>query len=188
MAELTLYYYKLSLKSRQAWRDMHTRHGLHSQIRKCVPVEPHPLWRIVEQGKVIVQAVAPIDWGNLPDDYLWSPPDTIVLSLDVQPGEQLGFELLANPTRRCNGKRVGADYGQWIQRQAAQAGVQIWCDIQELHPVDARKPQGPPMHFVRALFAGSLEVKEPVPFIQAVQKGFGTAKAFGFGLMLLNAG
>lgn len=115
------------------------------------------------------------------------------------------FDLLANPTRKItkldrdgratrNGRRVALlradDQLAWLERKAVEGGFRL------LHtpPVDVDRATASPfsirsrdergMHFgVR--FRGLLEVENRVVFQETFHKGVGSAKAFGYGLLVL---
>lgn len=110
------------------------------------------------------------------------------------------FQVRTNPTikrvvrntageRKKNGRRTGIyDPGglhAWIRRKALQAGIEI---------IDCFA--GPPIHtyFVKegrrgkhiaVDFHGALRVSEREAFRRAFETGIGPAKAFGFGLLML---
>ncbi len=144
----------------------------------------------------------------------WCPSDAFVAK-EISPGflshKHYAFDLRANPTkvliqrspdgspiRKSNGKRTLGkriplvspdDLKTWIDRKAAESGFRI----SEARPLEI----GPMVeHHFRAKgnrgyhggvqFRGVLEVTEPAKFAQAHLKGVGTAKAFGFGLLLLS--
>lgn len=115
------------------------------------------------------------------------------------------FDLVANPTRKIvksdpdgrptkNGKRVALlraeDQLAWLQRKAADGGFRLLY----IPPVDIdratasafsiRSRQEHGMHFgVR--FRGLLEVENRDAFQEAFYKGVGSAKAFGYGMLVL---
>lgn len=144
----------------------------------------------------------------------WCPAEAFVAK-EIAPGfllhKHYAFDLRANPTkvliqrgpdgspmRRKNGKsslgkRVPLisreDLKGWIDRKAAEAGFRI----SEARPLEI----GPMVehHFRErenrgyhggVQFRGILEVTDPARFSQAYFKGIGSAKGFGFGLLLLS--
>lgn len=113
------------------------------------------------------------------------------------------FDLLANPTRKLktytvtgdrekNGSRIGI-VGQeeqltWLKNKGIQHGFNL---LQEENiMLDAANPQlfikkaKAGLH-VAVRFRGILQVTDAALFKMAFLKGIGTAKAFGFGLLLL---
>jgi len=110
------------------------------------------------------------------------------------------FQVRANPTikrvvrdtageQKKNGRRTGIydpeGLHAWIRRKALQAGIEILdCSA------------GPPLHsyFVKeghrgkhiaVDFQGALRVKDRAAFEKTFRTGIGPAKAFGFGLLML---
>ena len=111
------------------------------------------------------------------------------------------FDLRANPTRRVvklgedgqptkNGCRkpldsLGDQIG-WLERKASAAGFNV-VDVPE---VGVRQDQVFRKHGSRGVhtgvrFQGLLEVTEPDVFKTAFFQGIGSAKGFGFGMLLL---
>lgn len=111
------------------------------------------------------------------------------------------FDLRANPTRRIvklgadgqptkNGRRSPlnslADQIGWLERKASSAGFKLV----ELPDVGVRQDQvfrKRGQHGVHAgvRFQGVLEVTDPALFQTAFYQGIGSAKGFGFGMLLL---
>jgi len=113
------------------------------------------------------------------------------------------FSLLANPTKKVrsnatgertkNGRRVPlttrADLLAWLERKAAASGFVIDADSTQTVPRGREyfhkdKPRAQGLH-AAVEFRGRLRVTDPVPFRSAVAAGIGSAKAFGFGLLVL---
>ena len=123
---------------------------------------------------------------------------------------QYAFDLRANPTKcevkrgpngetllRPNGKRAHGtrkplvkhdELREWLMRKAEAGGF----SIMDTRPLDV----GPAVeNYFRKVghngfhcgvqFRGVLEVTEPAKFVEAYHSGIGSAKGFGFGLMLL---
>jgi CRISPR system Cascade subunit CasE len=112
------------------------------------------------------------------------------------------FSLLANPTRKVrsnasgertkNGRRLAlterADLVQWLQRKGEAGGFDINPETlrtvprgREFFHKDAHT------HGTHSAvdFQGELNVKDPLHFRAAFAAGIGSAKAFGFGLLVL---
>jgi CRISPR system Cascade subunit CasE len=85
--------------------------------------------------------------------------------------------------------RVVADAGRvWLQRQGARAG--FTCDGEDACRVDAHRVmrlarRGAAARFGVLDLSGVLTVTDPMTFVPALLAGFGRAKAFGCGLMLI---
>ncbi|GAB4151245.1 MAG: type I-E CRISPR-associated protein Cas6/Cse3/CasE [Roseiflexaceae bacterium] len=128
-------------------------------------------------------------------------------------GAQLLFRLRANPTKRISnrqpdrtdqllGKRVAilreADQLAWLQRKGEQHGFRLLAttttaDVPEARAATQETVRGwrpathttpvMPLTFGAVRFDGRLEVTDPALFLQALQQGIGSGKAFGFGLL-----
>lgn len=141
--------------------------------------------------------------------------DTKPFEPDLEEGDLLRFSLRANPTVKRNGKRhdvvmdaktrleaedvpredwpsqaelVYEHCTAWLSTRAERWGFELLPDAlraegYEIHRL--RKPSGRPVRFATCDFSGVLRVKEPHPFLEHVRHGFGPAKGFGCGLMLL---
>ena len=77
----------------------------------------------------------------------------------------------------------------WLTRQGETAGFSVLdekvrIDGYEQHSID-RGASGAPMSFSTLDFEGLLTVSEPSVFLAALANGFGAAKAYGCGLMLI---
>jgi len=144
----------------------------------------------------------------------WCPEDDFAMR-EISPGflshRHYAFDLRVNPTtalvqrnpdgtpklkangKRTSGKRVPlvdpVDLRAWIDRKGVECGFRIAA----ARPLEIGPTVG--HHFRKKAhagvhggvqFRGILEVTEPVEFSRAHSKGIGTAKAFGFGLLLLS--
>jgi CRISPR system Cascade subunit CasE len=164
---------------------------------------------------VLVQSDKRPDWSCLPTGHLvepaeWKPYDPAFIA-----GQHLRFRLRANPTiktgtssrgdrlahkPKCNGRRVGLireeDQVAWLSAKGSRGGFRI-----------AGAGSGPPRLLVTkegylegrkqtergrqnlthlaVRFDGTLEVADPVQFLDTVRVGIGPAKGFGFGLLSL---
>ena len=77
----------------------------------------------------------------------------------------------------------------WLGRQGAAAGFavaagEVKIDGYSQHRIPRRGGE-PDMRFSTLDFDGLLEVRDPAAFREGVARGFGAAKAFGCGLMLI---
>lgn len=129
------------------------------------------------------------------------------------PGDRLAFRLRANATRmKRNGPRVdvvmdalkshpkgsraehrialaGTAGTEWLTRQGTKAGFRVIQAEAEDYSVDAlpdhRGPRKGQPQFGIIDLVGRLEIMNPEAFMSQVGRGFGRAKAFGCGLMLI---
>lgn len=121
------------------------------------------------------------------------------------------FDLLANPTRRHDQRdRWGGrerirgkhrrfnltsveEQCEWIYRKAGQHGFRVLEDPGEglALVIDPRRDfrfsrrDGPRGLHVGVRYQGCLEVTNPAEFAKAFKQGIGSAKGFGFGMLLL---
>lgn len=153
---------------------------------------------------VLVQSEYRPEWSRLAEGFRPAP----VKALDdvaFHPGQRLRFRLRANPTKRLRTTSVGRDgkavdpkwIGQrvgllredeqegWLKRKAESLGFRL-LDVQLVPDgnVLARKDKST-LTLAAVTFEGSLEVVNPVCFLQAWHTGIGSGKAFGFGLLSL---
>lgn len=139
--------------------------------------------------EVLVQAALPANWEVLPD-LLSSAQATRRWQLDH--GRRLRFLLRANPTSRVeaeghrrrtlnsNDERRG-----WLERKGHQHGfvVETYSEKRMLR-VQWRKGERQGLHDA-VDFEGVLRVREPALLREALQRGVGPGKNWGFGLLSL---
>ncbi len=129
-------------------------------------------------------APKPPVWG------LWEPKqiaDSFLEHSDYR------FQLRANPTMRrsSDGRRLGIyaenRLDEWINRKAEQNGFDIVADTLVIGaPVDEFfGKKGRRGKHVAVDFFGALSVSDRESFSHAFNHGIGSAKAFGFGLLML---
>ena len=135
---------------------------------------------------------------------VWCPPESWALKT-VAPTflqhEAYAFDLLANPTRKVaaftangqrahNGKRLAlldeTSRQTWMQGKATQHGFCLdgFLSIEDAGTSVFWRRSRAGMH-LGVRFRGRLHVTDREQFIHAFYHGIGSAKAFGFGLLLL---
>lgn len=143
----------------------------------------------------------------------WCPPDAFQVrkvASSFLSHSHYAFDLRVNPTkslvqreadgspkRKANGKRASGkrvplvakdELRSWIDRKASESGFRVSdAKPMEIGPtVDFwfRKKGKPGVHG-GVQCRGILEVTDPVRFAASWKSGIGSAKAFGFGLLLL---
>ena len=129
-----------------------------------------------------------------PDDL---PQDRLCCAAvppDFHRARDYRFCLRANPTKRSpepHGRRLpltGDDeLLRWLRRKGEQGGFLPGEDVRAVPeaPLPFCKPGCAPALHHSVQFCGSLSVLDPETFRRAREHGFGSAKSFGFGLMLL---
>lgn len=163
--------------------------------------------------QVLVQSTDRPDWRALPRDYLVCAAESKSVDRQfaaLRSGTVLIFRLLANPTRRATGRRTSGDRDEstwagkrielvteadqldWLIRQGAQNGFEIPSlagtdGVPDVTVISSSKVQGRKgkcrMSFGAVLFEGRLRIREVEAFHQALQRGIGRGKAYGFGLL-----
>jgi len=112
------------------------------------------------------------------------------------------FQLLANPTKKVtklgpdgkptkNGKRVPLrtreEYVAWMQRKAEQGGFVV--DAETLRTIQQGREnfqkKGTDGTHTAVELQGVLTVNDPAKFHETFTRGIGSAKAFGFGLLVI---
>lgn len=165
------------------------------------------LWREDGKGSFFALSARPPIANDLFDT------DVKAFAPVLHPGDRLEFTLRANATRDRKGKgrvdvvmdalhgvpkperadqrmqiaqREGAD---WLARQGARAGFRaLRVEVSDYSvaalPDHKGKRKGQPQFGILDL-AGVLEITDPAAFLAKLASGFGRARAFGCGLMLI---
>lgn len=138
-----------------------------------------------------------------------------VFSPNLRPGDFLEFSLRANPTRaykphgsKARGKRTDIVMAQlyrkheraakrseiiseagrcWLTEQGQKHGFQLAAAprVDGYNKLQIPRIGGNRIEFSTLDFSGMLQVNDPAVFSAALLHGFGQAKAFGCGLMLI---
>jgi CRISPR system Cascade subunit CasE len=103
------------------------------------------------------------------------------------------FQLKANPVKRLRetGKRVGIyceeELVNWIHRKGETGGFEIFQEYLNVSPPMAEyfNRNGRKGKHISVDFSGVLQVRNPQHFENAFYNGIGPAKAFGFGMLML---
>lgn len=167
------------------------------------------------ESQLYVQSLVEPDWSRLPDGYCLPGGIACKSVADkyaaITNGMVLRFRLKANPTKRlpagCPGeKRDGPrvdlrreeDQLEWLRRKAQASGfdllsVQVEQEIPDVRlaaapvRVRGRHPAGR-LTFRSVLFEGRLRVTDSERFAEALRRGIGSGKAYGFGLLSVAPG
>lgn len=168
------------------------------------------LWREEKEGQFLVlSSRKPIQTD------LWQPHDVKGFAPNLRVGDTLEFALRANATRMKRGdapqrvdvvmdalrsvpqeeradqrmKIADRESTAWLSGQGTKAGFDLLssqCEDYSVHALDgyrgARKGQP---QFGICDMSGTLRVTDPATFVTQIGLGFGRAKAFGCGLMLI---
>jgi CRISPR system Cascade subunit CasE len=193
----------LNLRSAQARRDLGDAYEMHrTLVRAFAPdpeaIPPRFLWRLerpsdaTQNPAVLVQSQSPANWSILErlPNYLDGSTQTkdVDLARLVCMDRRYRFRLLANPTVKCQGKRLALlaleEQTAWIERQANNHGFRLQSlTIGPLDLLQSSRDGKAPICVQRVSFEGFLEVRQTAAFEQALLAGIGPAKAFGCGML-----
>jgi CRISPR system Cascade subunit CasE len=174
-------------------------------------LETHPPSTSLRTGRtgaltLLVQSLNLPDWSWLAEPeargYLLpvGEPNPAVKSFDLNlaPGQVLAFRLRANPTvkRRFNEKdhkRVGIyreeEQIEWLKRKGEQGGFRLLSartsDQNDVKGTIRRDGQKHPLKLAAVQFDGLLQVTDSDRLRETVQRGIGSGKGLGFGLLSL---
>jgi CRISPR system Cascade subunit CasE len=166
------------------------------------------LWRDDGEGRFVTLSARPPAASDLFD-----APEVKDFAPVLSPGDRLAFALRANATRttkaagrvdvvmdalhglpsgsRAEVRMVGAQTAgaSWLAGQGAKAGFRlIHCEVGDYSSVvlpGYRGPRKGQPQFGILDMSGVVEVTDPAAFVRQLAQGFGRAKAFGCGLMLI---
>lgn len=167
---------------------------LHQWIWDALPADPEArrdfLFR-ADSANGVVRVLLLSERPPAPSaDFAW---ETTKLSPTFLFHPAYRFRLRANPTyrRASDRRRLGyfhePDIRAWFERKFAAAG----CDLRSLETTAPRrirfsKRPGAPQSVISSVDAsGILSVRDESAFRAAFDSGFGHAKGFGFGLLML---
>lgn len=171
------------------------------------------LWREMERGTfLILSARQPVDRHALFDIDAPKPfapaleagdqlqfslrANPVVRRYDPQRGRSVKHDVVMDALRSHPGERaehrlavMRAQGFAWLERQADRSGFTVRSDRvrvegYEQHRV-TRKGSAPAMFYSTLDFDGLLTVTNPGAFLATITGGFGAAKAYGCGLMLI---
>lgn len=166
------------------------------------------LWREEADGSFLALSARPPVQMDLFDPFVTKP-----FAPSLSPGDRLSFALRANATRTKRGagrvdvvmdalhalakdaraearsQIVQTEAAAWLERQGSKAGFTLnaltGADYTTLTLPGYRGPRKGQPQFGLLDLTGSLTVTDPAAFVLQLGRGFGRAKAFGCGLMLI---
>jgi CRISPR system Cascade subunit CasE len=195
---------KLNPRSHRAMTEISRPYELHRSIMTAFPNNRgnglgRVLFRLDIDRKsgditVLVQSHDKPDWTalNTTGDFLREPPQCKTFEPPIVAGMMLYFRLRANPSVKRDGKRLGIikeeDQSTWLRRKAKESGFEVLSltVIPEDIVRDRMTDQTGSRHNLSLLsvcFEGILRVTDSNAFRQALEKGIGSAKGLGFGLL-----
>lgn len=184
-------------------KPVHVSRGLDSGF--LFRIDPRAGGRVV----LLVQSAVKPDWDYAfrnAEYLLAAPPMSKPYDPSFMPHEVHRFRLLANPTRKIdtktkpdgkknNGRRVPVPTDQlsvWLTGRSASAGFRVarldniqvgYQYFSKDPPKDAESHPSEKGRLRSVRYDGTLEVVDPLVFREAVMRGIGPGKAFGFGLL-----
>jgi CRISPR system Cascade subunit CasE len=171
---------------------------VHQRIAVACEGDNRFLFRIesdVNPITILVQSHVIPQWERSFDDLavLSIPAEWKVYQPKLQIDYPYQFRLLANPTVKRDGKRLGIleddQQKSWLKRKLEDSGAQVLeCHIkpQGLQRSQRNSVKDPHSQTHLAVqFDGVLKTSSPRQFWDGMQAGFGSAKGYGFGLLTL---
>ena len=185
-------------RSRIALNWIGNPYRVHQRLCMACESDPRLLFRIEDkdgQTQILAQSQQVSHWGAAFDSFpvLAAAPEMKEVHLTIQAGQRCRFRLLANPTVKRDGRRLGLlkeeDQRAWLERKLTEAGaglVGCWVVDRRLQKSEQNpaKEVAAQVHLA-VLFEGALQVIDPDRLAAAVAAGIGAAKGYGFGLLSL---
>lgn len=192
-----MYLSRLTLTpSRVALNWLSNPYRVHQRLMMACGSDPRMLFRIEEDDaapRILVQSWNLPDWPVSFDSFhvLAQPVEVKPFELHLSAGQALRFCLVANPTVKRDGRRLGllgeTEQQAWLERKLSGSGAEMAaCRATSLGLTHSRKKadDSEPVHLM-VRFEGLLHVKDPEKLAAAVSAGIGAAKGFGCGLLSL---
>ncbi len=195
---------KLNPRSRKAMTEATRPYELHRTLIKAFPnaQEGGPgrmLFRLDIDHKgnnisVLVQSEKEPNWSTFNDSgsFLSEQPQYKSFSPAITAGQVLYFRLRANPTIKRDGKRLGIlqekEQTVWLRRKGEKGGFEVnsLAIIPEGLAGDKMTDKAGSPHKLSLLsvrFEGILKVTDASIFHQTLERGIGSGKGLGFGLL-----
>ena len=134
---------------------------------------------------------------NKPENQSWGYWESKAVDDTFLSHSHYRFQLCANPTvkRRIEGRKNGTrtaicdseELKSWLMRKAEQGGFAVEKETLRISPAINQpfRKSGKNGNHKRVEFQGILRVTDSEPFQETFKNGIGSAKAFGFGLLVL---
>ncbi len=134
---------------------------------------------------------------NQPEKQTWGRWESKAIGDAFLSHSHYRFQLCANPTvkRRVEGRKNGTrtaicdpkELKEWLMRKAGQGGFSVDAETLRISPAIKQpfRKNGKHGNHSRVEFQGVLRVTDSKPFQETFKNGIGSAKAFGFGLLVL---
>ncbi len=195
---------KLNPRSRKAMVEAARPYELHRSLMHAFPGKKdggpcRVLFRLDIDHKrgdisVLVQSEKEPDWTALDDsgNFLVEPPRWKIFAPAFARGQVLYFRVRANPTIKRNEKRLGIlreeEQTAWLERKGKEGGFEIVSLTMVPEGIAHDKMTdrvGSPhnLSLLSVRLEGLLRVTDPHIFRQTLERGIGSAKGLGFGLL-----
>ena len=116
----------------------------------------------------------------------------------LREGQYWKFDLIASPSKKVSTEgqknsqrrilRQPSERQNWLEQKAAQSGFTL-CQVTELGQIHVsgrhREEKGGAMYHDAYHYQGVLRIMDAEAFREALRKGIGSGKAYGFGMMIL---
>jgi CRISPR system Cascade subunit CasE len=194
----------LNLRDEYARQDLNDVYELHRTLLSAFPDRDdggpgRVLFRVENKTTrdagaiLLVQSTMRPRWDDIDrsPDYFLRQPVHKEFNPSIAKDDMFKFRLLANPTVKRNGKRVGlrsdAEQLDWIARKSDLSGFTLGriINIPKDDVVGRKSSSGEDIVLTSVLFEGTLRVDDPTSFRDSLECGIGSGKAFGFGLLSL---
>lgn len=188
------------------------RYRVHQRLLMACGADPRMLFRLEQPdetaGQILVQTHLLPDWQAAFADFrvLARPVEVKSFELRLTTGGCYQFRLLANPTQRIKGQETTPELGRedagkrvgliredqqlaWLVRKGKLHGfcplkVQV-TRLGFLRGQKAKDEETSSLKIFTVQFDGLLEVTDADRMISTVERGIGTAKSLGCGLLSL---
>ena len=180
----------------QGW--LGNSYRIHQRLKMACPCDARLLFR-VEDGEsithILVQTHELPDWAAAFNEFpvLIGLPEIKPFDPQIDAGQIFAFRLMANPTVKRDGSRIGlvkeAEQQAWLIRHLAEGGAEplrIQAQpyrIQRSSKSEEKDP-GRQVHLV-VQFDGLLVCRDPQKLKSALSAGLGPAKGYGCGMLSL---
>lgn len=146
-----------------------------------------------KQNLINVRSSCIPNWAILPKGYLLKivGPKFSTKYLSLQNNQILFFRLKANPTRRLleTGDRVLINQPlkqtEWLLKKGKNNGFELLSSKIILNDKISGFRNRQKITFGSVVFNGYLKISDKDRFIQCLKNGIGSAKAYGFGMLIL---
>ena len=185
---------------RQAVADCQKMHRLITGLFGTARQESNILYRtnfVADQLHLYIYASLPVA-ETASERYRITQRDITPWVEQLTAGQYLKFDLIASPSKKISTEgeknsrrrilRDPLERQTWLEKKAIQSGFAI-CQVTELEQIHVSgrhsEEKGGAMHHDAYHYQGILQITDVGAFREALQKGIGSGKAYGFGMMMV---